>query len=157
MAYLDLIEALKAKEFLLKGELQRRDELLVLQESLPRGVPDWFLDIMCQFALCGSEFELSERDDQSGLGASLGWLKPEGILSEAKDYQPGISVHNVGFLPFGSDLTGSGDPYFLDLREESDDPMVVRVPHDFAVEREYPLDKVEPVCPLSELIRASEV
>lgn len=158
MAYRDLLEALKSKESALTGTVQKKEDCVALQTGLPDGiVPDWLVNLLSQFPLCGSEFELAEENDTSGLGASVGWLDLDGILSEARDCQPGLSVLKLRFLPFGSDLTGSGDPYFLDLRDNSEDPMVVRIPHSYAVESNYPLDKVEPVCTLSKLIQASEV
>lgn len=154
MAYRDLLEALKERQSQLKGKVQARADCLALQASLSdRLVPGWFVEILSQFKLCGAELELAEEEDASGLGVSMGWLELDGILSEAKECQPGIAIVPMGFLPVGSDLTGSGDPYFLDLRLDSDDPLLVRVPHDYAMGPTYPLEKIEVVCPLSNFIQ----
>ena len=137
--------------------MQSISDCIELQASLTADiVPDWLVGILSQYKLCGTELELSREYDASGLGASVGFLNIDGILSEARDCQPGKSVVPLGFLPFGADLTGSGDPYFLDLRRGSDDPEVVRVPHDLATELCYPVDKIERVCPLSALIRNAQ-
>lgn len=155
MSRSDLLNALKSKQSLLNGNVQQKSDFAELQSSLPKKLlPDWFIDLLCRYRLCGAEFELAEEEDESGLGASLGWLELQAILSEATECQPGLAVVKMGYLPFGSDLTGSGDPYFLDLSAHSEDPMVVRVPHDYAVEAVYPIAKVERVCPLSVLIGA---
>jgi hypothetical protein len=93
--------------------------------------------------LAKSYFTLSKKRDKSGLRADVIWMTPAQIVSENCEAEPGISVLTLGFLPIGSCATGSGDPYFLDLRQDSNDPPVVRVPHDYALESPYPIDRVE--------------
>jgi hypothetical protein len=110
------------------------------QESL---VPDWLVALLRENRLAGVCFSLSENDDKSKLGAAVIWLTPTQIVSEATECQPGTSVVPLGFIPFGGCAEGSGDPYFLDMREATNDPPVVRVPHDFAGRGPYPLDRIE--------------
>jgi hypothetical protein len=108
--------------------------------------------------LAGVGFSLNEEHDESGIGASVLWLTPAQIVSESVECQPGTSVLSYGFLPIGGCAEGSGDPYFLDLRNSSDDPPLVRVPHDYASSGPYPLEKIEIVTSsMSEFFRNSRL
>jgi hypothetical protein len=119
-----------------------------LRSALPANlVPEWFVDMLRECRLSGVMFSISKEEDVSGLGADVIWLSTDQIISEAFEAEPGISVTPLGLLPIGDCAIGSGDPYFLDLRHNSDDPQVVRVPHDYAVEQPYPLQNIEVVCP----------
>jgi hypothetical protein len=130
----------------LHGASATDDDIHLLRSRLPAtSTPDWLMSILREYRLAGICFGLSEEHDRSGLGADVTWLRPEQIVSESRDAEPGISVLPYGFLPIGACATGSGDPYFLDLRQASSDPPVVRVPHDYAGRGPYPLDKVEVV------------
>lgn len=116
----------------LKGTYASDDDLSVLRSKFPLGaVPEWFMALLKEFRLGRASLLLSESDDMAGLGADLYWFRPEDIISEAFDYQPGISVLGTGFLPIAGCAMGSGDPYFLDLRVSMIDPPLVRILHDF--------------------------
>jgi len=106
-------------------------------------MPEWLVILLKENRLAGASFSLAGRDDVSGIGVELFWLTPAEILSEATECQPGLSVLPLGYVPVGCCEEGSGDPYFLDMREGSSDPPLVRVPHDFAVQQPYPLDRIE--------------
>ncbi|MGJ4915698.1 hypothetical protein [Bradyrhizobium oligotrophicum] len=108
-----------------------------------RLIPDWLRSLLTTYALAGECFDLPSDADASGLGVSLIWLTPRQIVSEAMECEPGLSVTPLGFIPIGACAVGSGDPYFLDLRQGAADPPLVRIPHDFAVEQPYPLDRIE--------------
>jgi hypothetical protein len=106
-------------------------------------VPDWLVIILRENGLAGVCFSLDAGDDLSGLGAELLWLTPAQVVSEATECEPGLSVVPLGYIPVGACATGSGDPYFLDMRTASQDPPLVRIPHDYAGTKPYPLDRVE--------------
>jgi hypothetical protein len=108
-------------------------------------VPDWLVNLLKSYRLAGVCFSLSASDDQSGIGAEVIWLTVRQIISEAFESEPGKSVVSLKFLPIGACAIGSGDPYFLDVREASNDPLLVRVPHDCAAASPYPLERVEVV------------
>jgi hypothetical protein len=128
----------------LRGAAATDNDLRILTSRLPANfLPDWFASLLAEYKLGGVDFSLSKNDDCSGFGAEMIWLTAEQMVSEAIEVEPGISVVTSGFLPVGGCALGSGDPYFLDLREGSDDPPVVRVPHDFAGGATYPLDRIE--------------
>src|SRR5262245_56616592 len=94
-------------------------------------VPDWLARLLTGYKLAGAHFSLSANDDRSGLGADVIWLTPAQMVSESCECQPGLSMRALAFLSIGACAVGSGDFYYLDLRNGSDDPSVVRVPHDF--------------------------
>lgn len=117
----------------LTGRCASEAEIALLKERFPPAmVPEWFVTLLREFRLARASLSLAESDDMAGLGAELYWFAPEGMISEAFDYYPGISVLGVGFLPIAGCAMGSGDPYFLDLRVSTVDPPVVRLLHDFA-------------------------
>jgi hypothetical protein len=130
----------------LHGALATDDDIHLLRSRLPAVLtPDWLINILREYRLAGVCFSLSKEHDRSGLGADVIWLTPEQIASESLDVEPGISVLPYGLLSIGACATGSGDPYFLDLRQVSSDPPVVRVPHDYSGRGPYLLNKVEVV------------
>src|SRR5258708_11292396 len=126
-----------------------------LRSRLPANLtPDWLMKLLSAHALAGTSFSLSEDHDKSGIGAEVLWLRPEQIVSECIECQPGKSVLSFGFLAIGACEFGSGDPYFLDLRSSSSDPPLVRVAHDYARAQPYPLERIEIVSSsLSDLFR----
>jgi len=139
----------------LQGTLASGDDIRVLKTGLPAALtPDWLTSILQEFRLAGASFSLSEELDKSGLGADMLWLRPKQIVEDSCGAEPGKSVQSSGFLLIGACAIGSGDYYYLDLRQASGDPPVVRVLHDYAVEQPYPLDKIESVSSsLSEFFR----
>ena len=80
--------------------------------------------------LIGVQLSIAPEDDLSGLGVELEWMAPDDVLAEATGAYPGIVAVARGLIPVGTCLEGSGDPYFLRVR----DGAVVRVPHDAATE-----------------------
>jgi hypothetical protein len=137
---------LKGMASRLQGTNATEGDVRLLRSRLPHGlIPDWLAKLLKGHGLAGVCFSLSGDHDCSGLGAELVWLTPAQIISEAFDAEPGRSVVSSKFLPIGSCATGSGDPYFLDLREASNDPPVVRIPHEHAGGNFYPLQRVEVV------------
>lgn len=143
----------------LRGTRATDDDIHFLKSRLPTGLtPDWLMALLRGYALAGVGFSLNEDHDESGIGAEVIWLTPEQIVSESVECEPGMSVLSYGFLAVGACAEGSGDPYFLDLRNSSDDPPLVRIPHDYAVSVPYPLDKIEVVTSsMSEFFRNSHL
>jgi hypothetical protein len=143
----------------LRGASAADSDIRLLRSRLPNSlVPNWLVNLLEGYKLAGVCFSLSSDSDNSGLGAEVIWLTPEQIVSETTDSEPGRSVVASQFLPIGACAIGSGDPYFLDLREASNDPPVVRVPHDYAGGSSYPLERVEVVSPrLSDFFRNAKL
>ncbi len=102
----------------------------ILLDSLPKDlIPEWFISILQEFPLINVNFVLSEEDDESEMEVDMRWLDASGIVSEAIEAYPGKLVNNLGYLPIGSCLQGSGDPYFLKISGNTD-PAVFRILHD---------------------------
>jgi hypothetical protein len=128
----------------LRGAAATADDIDLLRLHLGVNLlPEWFVLLLQNNRLAGVEFSLEEGDDMSRLGAEVFWLAPAQVVSESTECQPGLSVVPLGYIPVGACAEGSGDPYFLDMREGSNDPPLVRVPHEFAVGKPYPLDRIE--------------
>lgn len=88
----------------------------------------------------------------------LKWLDPDQTVDEAQNVYPGKLVIGLCYLPIGSCLAGSGDPYFLNLDANSEDPALVRIPHDFIADDAYPEEEIELVChSLSIFFEQSEI
>ena len=140
---LDLI--LEKKSALLTGEKISEEEAEKLRKAFPSNlVPSWFINLLLKFALQDVRFELDEEDDQSGMGIEFRWMTPDHMIKEAFEYYPGMSVVKLGYLPIGDCMIGSGDPYFLNMKNGSDDPPLVRIPHDFVQEDDsYPEEEIE--------------
>ena len=137
-------EVLQGISDALHGTKATSSDIEFLTNSVPNNLmPNWLVSLLSKYKLAGTEFSLNPKDDQSGFGAEVIWLTPMQLVSEAYDSEPGTSVRPLGLLPIGACAIGSGDPYFLDLRVTSNDPPVVRVPHDYAGRGVYPLEKIE--------------
>jgi hypothetical protein len=100
-------------------------EHLASMFSAPMG---WLLDLMQNYPLIGMEFGLTLEQDLSGFGAGLIWNVPDDIIEESREFYPGIPALPLGYVPVGSCVLGSGDPYFLKV--SFDDPPLVRIPHE---------------------------
>lgn len=133
----------------LYGQKLSDTEEKMLRDKLPgKLVPPWLLEMLKEFPLAGVSFSMPKEEDESHMGVDLKWMIPSHVIDEALSTYPGLSVLSQGYLPIGSCLEGSGDPYFLDLREGSDDPAIVRIPHDSVPSdsQPYPEDDIELVC-----------
>ncbi|WP_373987768.1 hypothetical protein [Duganella sp. BuS-21] len=96
------------------------------------GFPVWLEKMISEHRICGTYFSLSEEHDLSKMEVIMIWLSPSFMLEEAFEAYPGITAVRLGFLPIGECAQGTGDPYFLDLRNPNDDdPPLVRIVHEF--------------------------
>lgn len=73
--------------------------------------------LMSLFPLAGHAFRFT---DGEGTEFDLGWLSAREIIEEATQFQPGIAALQDGFIPVGSDLIGTGDPFFVKSAEFRD-------------------------------------
>lgn len=101
-----------------------------LLSKLYRGVAlETYVDLLQSFPLCGAAFSLCEEHDLSGYGAEVQWMNTTQMLSEALETYPGIVVSNIGYIPVGMCLSGSGDYYYLNAKAgDPSNPPLVRVP-----------------------------
>ncbi len=131
----------------LDGQVAAEADIARLRaEILAPVLPNWLASLMRRYRLVGSRMSLAEHVDESAIGVELLWLSPRQMISEALEAEPGISVCRLGFWPLGACASGSGDPYFLDLRDKiATDPPLVRVRHDLAGRSAYPPEGLEQV------------
>ena len=148
-------------ESLLNGSKITKSELDSLAKNLPiEMIPPWLIEALQSYPLAGVCFSLDENYDESGLGADLKWMSVNQMIEEALFAYPGKVVLNLGYIPVASCLVGSGDPYFLKMKgSNSDDPSLVRIPHDAVAEDgSYCESEIEVVCnSLSSFFNLSEI
>jgi hypothetical protein len=126
-ALTDALDSIRAK---LSGHVVDDDEFIVLRDAVSgKLLPLWFVIMMKTYPLAGTNFLLSDERDESELGVDMLWLDPSQMADECSNAFPGIAAAKLGYLPIGVCLEGSGDPYFA-LITASDDPPMVRVPHE---------------------------
>jgi hypothetical protein len=113
-------------------------------KALSPPIAGWCISLMGTFDVIGYEVLVEPDNDPSGLGVEFRWMTPQQIISEATESQPGIAAGRHGLTPIGLCLSGSGDPYFINTLE-SDNPPVVRVPHEAVTGGELDLDAIEVV------------
>lgn len=110
---------------------------------------------LAPFRLVGTEHYVDADLDLSGLGADILWLSPIQALSEATEAEPGKSFARRGYVPVGACLNGSGDPYFIDVSVDLDDPKLVRIVHDGDPNAEDTIETV--LMSLSQLFRSGKL
>ena len=145
---MSIVEQLEKKENQLNGRAISDTEVKNLKLKLSsKLVPDWHVSILKRFSLVGMSFSLDEEDDESGMEADLKWLNPDEVIEESLSVCPGMVVTRLGYLPVASCLTGSGNPYFLKVKDTgSGNPALVRISHDSASGDDYPEGDIEVVC-----------
>jgi hypothetical protein len=102
--------------------------------------PRHYRDFVERHQLPSLEVELSERDDLSELGATIGLYDEAQAKDEADNFYPGLMVKPDGFVPIGQDMTGGGDPYFINLNDNPPGPLY-RIYHDSVHDRDYDRDE----------------
>lgn len=98
--------------------------------------PSHFRNFVEQHRLSGLEAELPESSDLSEIGATIGLYNEAQAIDEADNFYPGLVVKADGFVPIGQDVTGGGDPYFINLGDPPPGP-VYRIYHDSVHDRSY--------------------
>ncbi len=134
------------KDARLPGRRATPAELELLKSQLSPLLADWCISMMGTYDVIGCEVLIAPDDDPTGLGVEFRWMTPQQIISETTESQPGIAASQHGFTAIGLCLSGSGDPYFINTLE-SDNPPVVRVPHEAVHNEELDLSAIEVVSP----------
>ncbi len=145
---MDIFSELKKRETFLTGAKTTEQDVKCLANTLPQElVPSWLPICLQEFKLAGTCFSLDEKLDKSELGADIKWFTVSQMLEEALEVYPGKVVLDLGYLPIAACLFGSGDPYFLKVLNDGEDPTLVRIPHNFASEdKQYPENEIEVIC-----------
>lgn len=101
--------------------------------------PSHYRDFVERHHLPSAEAELSEDADLSGIGATIGLYNEAQAIDEADNFYPDLVVKADGFVPIGQCMTGSGDPYFINLNDSAPGPLY-RIYHDSVHDRNYDRD-----------------
>ena len=156
---MSVTDVLKRRAADLRGRTIDAQEAADIAARLGSGLlPARFLEWLRSHPLVGTEFSLSEEEDESGLGVDMKWLTPAQMIDEMTETWPGIAAAPAGYLAIGSCLDGSGDYYYLKAGTD-DDPPLVRIPHE-AVGPDDKLieDRIQIVSPrLSDFLRKAEI
>ncbi|PSN12552.1 hypothetical protein C7293_19685 [filamentous cyanobacterium CCT1] len=98
--------------------------------------PSHFRSFAERHNLPGLQVELPESSDLSEIGATIGLYNEAQAIDEADSFYPGLIVKADGFVPIGQDMTGSGDPYFINVNDVAPGP-IYRIYHDSVHDRDY--------------------
>ena len=98
--------------------------------------PSLYREFVTERGLIGAAIEVPESEDLSGAGAWIEVLDEAGAEVEASDFFPGLVVIEDGFVPIGGCQLGSGDQYFLNVRDPQPGP-VYRIYHDRVTDDGY--------------------
>lgn len=114
----------------LRGRTLSADERQRLIAELPT-YPTWLLDLLSAVPLCGLELGWQAYDPEPDFNG-LAWIEvsnSDGILWESLEGYPGLAIFPAGYVNFGGDAGGGGDPYFVPVHE-GEDPPLYQVYHD---------------------------
>ena len=99
-------------------------------------MPPYWQIFVEQHHLIGREFSVPVQSDLSGVGADIEILDGRGIRTEQTELYPGIAVSKAGFVPIGGCRLGSGDPYFICVRDGEGGPLY-RIYHEEVTDETY--------------------
>ena len=114
----------------LGGRTLTADERHRLAAAMP-AYPAWMLDLLATVPVCGLELGWQAYDREPGFDG-VAWIEvsnADGILWESCKGYPGLAILPAGYVNFGGDSGGGGDPYFVPVREGKDPPLY-QVYHD---------------------------
>jgi hypothetical protein len=92
-------------------------------------IPDYWRNFIKINNITGCDFEISEEEDLSELGADLKIMSIEECISEATECYPGILALKEGYVPVAMCLAGSGDYYYIKVAE-GENGSLFRICHD---------------------------
>lgn len=98
--------------------------------------PSYWKQFIDEHMLVGRCITIPQEADAAGLGGDLQIYTDEQSREEAEDFYPGIAVASDGFVPVAQCLDGSGDPYFINVRDGEGGPLY-RIYHDAVAAESY--------------------
>lgn len=113
-----------------RGRTLTDDDRSRLIAALPV-YPTWLLELLSAVPLCGLELGWQAYAPEPSFDG-VSWVEVsnvEGILWESLEGYPGLAILPVGYVNFGGDSGGGGDPYFIPINEGVDPPLY-QVYHD---------------------------
>lgn len=107
-------------------------------------IPNYWRNFITINDIIGCDFEVSEEDDLSEVGADIRIMSIEQCMSEATECYPGIAALKDGYVPVGMCLAGSGDYYYIKI-VEGENGSLYRVYHDAVVGEKISSNGIEKV------------
>ncbi|MCP4344326.1 MAG: hypothetical protein GY795_02235 [Desulfobacterales bacterium] len=94
-------------------------------------IPDWYIELLTTYPLCGLVFEWQEypEEDDFDSRSSVFWSRPSDIWDETHGAYPGAGIFEKGYFNIMCDDDGMGDPYFMSSND-GDNPTVLHVYHE---------------------------
>jgi hypothetical protein len=92
-------------------------------------IPEYWRNFIIKNDIVGRDFEISEEDDISELGADLKIMSIEQCISEATECYPGIAAIKENYMPVAMCLAGSGDYYYIKTTD-GENGSLYRIYHD---------------------------
>ena len=115
-----------------KGKRLDVEQINLIQKSMGMELPSWYIEMMLNYSLVNVAFEYLEYEEED-ITSDISISDYNTILSEIDEAYPGLEVKSMGYINFGICLQGSGDPIFINLKENNN-PSVIRIFHDGIIE-----------------------
>jgi len=106
-------------------------ELINLQLWLTVRLPHWYIRLLSRYPLAGLclDYPVHGPAEMSAGHLPIQLAEPKDIYREMQQCYPGTAIRKLGYVCFGIDPTGSGDPYFMKVTA-GENPPVFQVYHD---------------------------
>jgi hypothetical protein len=134
-----------------RGRVESREELDAFNSECSGIIPEWYLDILERFPICGMELEWPNSTDADET-VGIEWMDIRNMRSEMLECFPGLAIRERGYICVAGCTMGSGDQYYI-CNSDGDNPTVYQIDHDVSdVSEEVIADGREIIFPtLSEL------
>lgn len=107
-------------------------------------IPGYWKNFIAKNEIISCDFEISEDDDLSELGADLRIMNIEQCISEATECYPGIAAVKESYVPVAMCNIGSGDYYYI-KSTEGENGALYRIYHDAVKDEHIEHDGIEKV------------
>jgi len=139
-----------------EGHVANRDKFDVLNKRTGNKIPEWYINLLSSYPI--SHVELTLQDPTKEFEHYFEFASPQLIESEVFDVVPGSYILEYGYICIALDISGGGNPYFINF-SEGEDPAIYQIYHDTGETGEEILElgKEKVADSLSELFRKCEV
>ena len=124
-SYLENAKPSEEIEFLM-GIEQTENHFNGLDERIKSVIPEWLKTMLIKYKIANL---LIDTRDIDGEEISVQFNSFELIQDAGLEAYPGLAILELGYLGIAEDPTGSGDPYFISLKE-GNNPPVYQIYHD---------------------------
>lgn len=125
----DILITYLRNDSMFTGERISSGECLEILERFAPLDCSWVATLMALCRVSGTTFSNIHRErDPSIESFDFRWLSPKEIIDEAFGVFPGIAAIKAGYVPVGECLIGTGNPYFLQVRQP--DRALYEIRHD---------------------------